>query len=71
MRTRERQILILILAISVLLRVMAAFYLGNEVELLPGIHDQISYHTLSLRLIEGNGLTFGEYWWPATKAGTP
>jgi 4-amino-4-deoxy-L-arabinose transferase-like glycosyltransferase len=70
MRTRERQILILILAISVLLRVMAAFYLGNEVELLPGIHDQISYHTLSLRLIEGNGLTFGEYWWPATKAGT-
>ncbi|MGW8145236.1 MAG: glycosyltransferase family 39 protein, partial [Anaerolineales bacterium] len=36
-----------------------------------GIHDQISYHTLSLRLINGYGLTFDEYWWPATKAGSP
>jgi 4-amino-4-deoxy-L-arabinose transferase-like glycosyltransferase len=68
---RESRILIVIIAVSVLLRVMAAFYLGNQIELLPGIHDQISYHTLSLRLINGYGLTFDEYWWPATKAGSP
>jgi hypothetical protein len=52
-------------------RVIAAVYLGNRVEILPGIHDQISYHTLSLRLIGGHGLTFGEYWWPATQADAP
>jgi 4-amino-4-deoxy-L-arabinose transferase-like glycosyltransferase len=71
MLNRERRILIFILAVSVLLRVMAALYLGNQVELLPGINDQISYHTLSLRLLDGHGLTFGEFWWPATKAGSP
>jgi 4-amino-4-deoxy-L-arabinose transferase-like glycosyltransferase len=71
MLNRERRILTFILAVSVLLRVMAALYLGNQVELLPGIHDQISYHTLSLRLLDGHGLTFGEFWWPATKAGSP
>ncbi len=71
MWNRERRILIVIITVSILLRVMAAFYLGNQIELLPGIHDQISYHTLSLRLINGYGLTFDEYWWPATKAGSP
>jgi 4-amino-4-deoxy-L-arabinose transferase-like glycosyltransferase len=54
-----------------MLRVAAALYLGNEVEILPGTHDQISYHTLTLRLLDGHGLTFGESWWPATKAGSP
>jgi 4-amino-4-deoxy-L-arabinose transferase-like glycosyltransferase len=68
---KERRILIVILSVSVLLRVMAAIYLGNQIELLPGIHDQISYHTLSLRLIDGHGLTFDEFWWPATEAGSP
>lgn len=71
MWNRERRILIVVITVSILLRVMAAFYLGNQIELLPGIHDQISYHTLSLRLINGYGLTFDEYWWPATKAGSP
>lgn len=71
MWNREHRILLVILSVSVLLRVLAAFYLGNQIELLPGIHDQISYHTLSLRLIDGHGMTFGEYWWPATKAGEP
>jgi 4-amino-4-deoxy-L-arabinose transferase-like glycosyltransferase len=68
---REGKLLAVILVISVLLRVMAALYLGNEVEFFPGIHDQISYHTLSLRFLDGNGLTFGEFWWPATKADSP
>ena len=71
MSNRDRKILIAIITISVSVRVIAAVYLGNRVEILPGIHDQISYHTLSLRLIGGHGLTFGEYWWPATQADAP
>ena len=71
MSNRDRKILIAIITISVTVRVIAALYLGNRVETLPGIHDQISYHTLSLRLIGGHGLTFGEYWWPATQADAP
>lgn len=71
MSNRDRKILIAIITISVTVRVIAAVYLGNRVETLPGIHDQISYHTLSLRLIGGHGLTFGEYWWPATQADSP
>ena len=71
MSNRDRKILIAIITISVTVRVIAAVYLGNRVEILPGIHDQISYHTLSLRLIGGHGLTFGEYWWPATQADAP
>lgn len=71
MNSRERNILLVIIIVSVMLRVAASLYLGNEVEILPGTHDQISYHTLSLRLLEGHGLTFGEFWWPATKAGSP
>lgn len=71
MSNRDRNILIAIITISVTVRVIAALYLGNRVEILPGIYDQISYHTLSLRIIGGHGLTFGEYWWPATQADAP
>ncbi len=71
MNDRDWKILLPIIIVSVVLRALAALYLGNEVEILPGTHDQISYHTLSLRLISGNGLTFEEDWWPATKAGSP
>jgi 4-amino-4-deoxy-L-arabinose transferase-like glycosyltransferase len=71
MNNRDRKILFAIIFFSVIVRVIAAFYLGNRVEALPGTHDQISYHTLSTRIIGGHGLTFGENWWPATKAGSP
>jgi len=69
MNDREQKLLIVIISISVLLRVLAALYLGNDVELLPGTYDQISYHTLTQRVLSGNGFTFGENWWPATRAG--
>lgn len=58
-----------ILVISVVLRLVAAVYLGNTVEMLPGTADQISYHTLALRLLDGHGLTFDRFWWPYTQAG--
>jgi hypothetical protein len=63
--------LVAILAISIGLRLAAAIALGDRVEALPGIFDQISYHILALRLLGGHGFTFGERWWPITAAGTP
>lgn len=61
----------LILGASVLLRVLAALYLGNQVIPLPGIFDQISYHTLATRVLEGHGFSFGTQWWPMTKPDAP
>lgn len=40
-------------------------------EALPGIYDQISYHTLANRILEGYGFTFDQQWWPITRAGEP
>ncbi len=63
--------LILIIFISVCLRVGVSFYMGNKVVELPGIFDQLSYHNLALRVLGGHGFTFGELWWPITRAGEP
>jgi 4-amino-4-deoxy-L-arabinose transferase-like glycosyltransferase len=71
MSRTQRRLLILILAVSVILRVAAAIYLGNRVEVLPGTFDQISYHNLAMRVAAGYGFSFGEEWWPATAAGAP
>jgi len=68
---RRRTTLALILAISVALRVATALYLGTNLAGDPGTADQVSYHTLALRLLEGHGFTFGEPWWPMTRAGAP
>ena len=61
----------LILAVSVLLRVAVAFAMGNTVVDLPGVYDQVSYNNLSLRVLEGNGFSFGELWWPITPSNAP
>lgn len=66
-----RRVLIAIIVVAVVLRVMAALYLGNEVTPLPGIADQDSYHALAQRVLGGHGFSFGEPWWPATRAGEP
>ncbi len=71
MERRTRNVLLIILAASALLRLGAALLLGNQVIELPGTADQISYHNLALRLLEGHGFTFGRAWWPATAAGEP
>ena len=63
--------LLVILAVSVLLRVAAALYLGDVVEVLPGTHDQISYDTLAQRLIAGQGYSFPVAWYPAIRPDTP
>jgi 4-amino-4-deoxy-L-arabinose transferase-like glycosyltransferase len=68
---RPKKVLGWILLLSVLLRVAVALYLGNEVVVLPGTSDQLSYHNLALRVLAGFGLTFGEPWWPLTAPNTP
>lgn len=68
---RSRLVLITVLAISVLLRVAAAIYLGDQVVSLPGTNDQLSYHNLALRVLAGHGFSFGEPWWPLTAANAP
>ena len=60
----------IVLAIAVTLRLAAALYLGNQVVDLPGTADQVSYHTLAVRILQGHGLTFPTAWWPHTPADT-
>lgn len=60
-----------IITMSVLARIAASLYMGNSVSALPGVTDQISYHTLAHSLLEGKGFTFPVNWWPATQAGEP
>ena len=60
-----------ILALAIILRLAAAFYLGDKVVELPGTFDQISYHTLALRVAGGYGFTFPSLWWPLTRPGEP
>lgn len=60
-----------IIVVSVLLRVAAALFLGNTVDEMPGVADQLSYHTLAGRVLDGHGFSFEEGWWPATHPGAP
>jgi len=63
--------LAIIIIVSILLRVAIAFYLGNQVEVLPGTFDQVSYDMLAQRVLGGHGFTVAELWWPITPAGEP
>jgi hypothetical protein len=63
--------LILILTIAIVARLGSALLMGDQLEVLPGIYDQVSYHNLAIRLLSGHGFTFGQEWWPATPAGQP
>lgn len=67
----ERQWLVVIIAVAILLRVGASLYLGNEVVVLPGTFDQVSYDMLARQVIDGQGFTVAEFWWPATPTGEP
>jgi hypothetical protein len=68
---RTSRWLFFIIATSALLRLGVAIALGDHVESLPGIFDQISYHTLATRILGGYGFTFDKLWWPLTRAGEP
>ena len=60
-----------IIVLAVLLRVVSAILMGNTVEVLPGIQDQVSYDALARRVLAGQGFSFDKDWWPITKAGEP
>jgi hypothetical protein len=66
-----RRILVAILAISVLLRVAVALYLGNVVDAPFLLTDQRSYHALGARLVAGHGFSFETGWYPFTLPETP
>ena len=61
----------LIIALGLAARLLAALIMGDRVEVLPGIYDQVSYHTLATRLLDGHGFTFATEWWPVTQADQP
>ena len=67
-QVREHYLLVAILMIAVIVRILAAFYLGDEVSALPGIHDQISYNALAQSLLAGKGFSFNQNWYPFTPA---
>ena len=67
----RQPILTWIVLVSIFVRMGAAIYLGDEVIDLPGTADQISYHNLAIRVLEGKGFSFDRDWWPLTVAGAP
>jgi len=67
----EKKLLFFIIVASVLVRIIASLVLGNQVSQMPGIADQVTYHTLAQRVLNGFGFTFDQPWWPATHAGDP
>jgi hypothetical protein len=67
----ERPWLAAIIGVALVLRLIAALILGNEVTNLPGTFDQVSYDMLAQRVVAGHGFTVAEMWWPATPAGEP
>jgi hypothetical protein len=69
--TRSWWVLGLGLAVAVLLRVGYALYLGGEVASPPLLVDQVSYHTLATRVLDGHGFSFPTAWYPNAAPDSP
>ncbi len=67
----EKKWLAIILAVAAVTRLGAALYIGDRVEPLPGIYDQISYDILAVRLLAGQDYSFPTAWWPAVTPDVP
>ncbi len=63
--------LLLIVGVAIALRVAVALLMGNRVDPLPGIYDQISYSALAQRVATGHGFSFDRAWYPFSKANEP
>ena len=63
--------LLLVIGLSLVLRVGVALFQGNDIVPRLGVTDEVSYHTLAVRVAEGHGFSFGTGWWPATRANQP
>lgn len=69
---QERRILLAIIALSVLLRVAVALYLGDSIEeTRGGTYDQFSYDMLAQRVADGHGFSFAVDTWPYARANQP
>jgi 4-amino-4-deoxy-L-arabinose transferase-like glycosyltransferase len=68
---KSKSPLLTILLLSVLLRLGVAIYLGNEPANPPLLVDQVSYHELALRVLDGHGFSFERAWYPFAAAGEP
>lgn len=69
--TRNKQLLTWILVLAVLIRIPVAVLMGDQITVLPGIQDQVSYDALARSLLDGRGYSFTEKWYPFTPANTP
>ena len=70
-RINHGRLLTLILVAAVLIRIPVALLMGDQVTVLPGIQDQVSYDALARSLLDGRGYSFTEKWYPFTPANTP
>lgn len=68
---RSAWLLPAIIGVAVGVRLIAAVAFGDGIADLPGVRDQLSYHTLALQVLAGHGFSFPESWWPATRPGEP
>ena len=68
---RNKQLLAWILILAVLIRIPVAVLMGDQITVLPGIQDQVSYDALARSLLDGRGYSFTENWYPFTPANTP
>jgi 4-amino-4-deoxy-L-arabinose transferase-like glycosyltransferase len=68
---RNKQLLSWILVLAVLVRIPVAVLMGDQITVLPGIQDQVSYDALAHSLLDGRGYSFRENWYPFTPANTP
>lgn len=60
-----------VLALALIIRLVAAVYLGNHVTGLSGAQDEVSYSMLAERFVTGHGLTFPKPWYPWIQANAP
>jgi hypothetical protein len=67
-----KKTLVVIIIMAVLLRMITSIvFFGNQIQDLPGTFDEVSYHNLAIRVLDGHGFSFGEPWWPGTDANEP
>lgn len=67
-----KKMLIGIIILGIALRLLTSLiFFGNQIQSLPGVFDEVSYHNLAIRLLGGHGFSFGELWWPGTPANQP
>ncbi len=67
----SRRWLALILVLSILPRIVVAFYLGDVAAAPDLVVDQVSYYVLGTRVASGHGFSFPQPWYPFTPADAP